>query len=173
MPSNPYQKSPLAAVQTIDDDNISMKDSSPSSKNSADSNDGQGDAQQNKDPPPRSKTSDADARSGFDENPFQIPPSFGRPITEETLRDTDHPYVFWASLRLPIAKDPANPMAAVFDALEEFVSQFANEDPNFVVFPYNLSDYESVEDLPPPIETAEDIPDDIDEWLEYFPGAKP
>jgi len=62
-------------------------------------------------------------------------------------------------------------MAAVFNALKEFVSQFADEDSNFVVFPYNLSDYESVEDLPPPIEMAEDIPDDINEWLEYFLGA--
>ncbi len=170
MASNPYQKSPPAAVQTTDDDNVSMKDSSPSSKTSSDSNVGQGGS---KDQSPRSKTSDVDGDGGFDENPFQIPPSFGRPITEETLRDEEHPYVFWASLRLPIAKDPANPMAAVFDALEEFVSQFADEDPNFVIFPYNLSDYESVEDLPPPIETAEDIPDDIEEWLEYFPGAKP
>ncbi len=171
MPSNPYQKNPPAAVQMTNDDNISMKDSSLSSKNSADSNAGQGNTQQNKDLSPHSKTSDANAESGFDENPFQIPPSFGRPITEETLCDADHPYVFWASLRLPIAKDPANPMAAVFNALKEFVSQFADEDSNFVVFPYNLSDYESVEDLPPPIEMAEDIPDDINEWLEYFLGA--
>jgi len=173
MSSNPYQKSPPPAVQTTDDDNISMKDSSPSSKNSADTTVRQDGTQQHEDMSPRSKTSEADVDNRFDENHFQIPPSFGRPITEETLRDADHPYIFWASLRLPIAKDPANPMAAVYDALEEFVSQFADEDPNFVVFPYNLSDYKSVEDLPPPIKTAEDIPDDIEEWLEYFPGAKP
>jgi len=36
-----------------------------------------------------------------------------------------------------------------------------------------LSRYESVEDLPPPIETTDDLPDDIDEWLDYFPQAKP
>jgi len=64
-------------------------------------------------------------------------------------------------------------MAAVYDALQEFVTQLADEDSQFVVYPHNLSAYEAVEDLPPPIETADDIPDDIDDWLEYFPGAKP
>jgi len=64
-------------------------------------------------------------------------------------------------------------MAVVFDALEEFVTQLADEDPNFVVYPYNLRKYESVKYLPSPIETAKDLPDDIDKWLEYFLGAKP
>jgi len=64
-------------------------------------------------------------------------------------------------------------MAAVYDALEEFITQLADEDPHFVVFPHNLSEYESIEDLPPPIETPDDLPDDIEEWLTYFPGAKP
>jgi len=113
-----------------------MKDSSPSSKNSSDaSNNAHGNEKQEEDPSPRSKTSNAKAESGFDENPFQIPPSFGWPITKETLCNADHPYVFWASLRLPIPKDPANPMATVFDTLKEFVSQLADEDPNVVVFP--------------------------------------
>jgi len=64
-------------------------------------------------------------------------------------------------------------MAAVYDTLEEFIAQMVDEDPNFIVYPYHLSKYESVEDLPPPIETQEDLPDDIDEWLDYFPRAKP
>jgi len=140
MPSNLYQKSPPAAMKTDDDDNILMKDSSPSSKNSLDaSNNMHGDEKQEEDQSPCSETSNAKAKSGFDEHPFQIPPSFSRPITKETLCDVDHPYVFWASLRLPIPKDPVNPMAAVFNALEEFVSQLADEDPNFVVFPTILA----------------------------------
>jgi len=64
-------------------------------------------------------------------------------------------------------------MAAVYNALEEFIITFADEDPNFVVFPYKLSAYNLIEDLLPPIETTEDIPDDIEEWLKYFLGAKP
>jgi len=42
-----------------------------------------------------------------------------------------------------------------------------------VVFPHNLSEYESVEELPPLIESPEDLPGDIDEWLTYFPQVKP
>jgi len=63
-------------------------------------------------------------------------------------------------------------MAAVFNALEEFVATLAEEDPSFVVFPHNVSEYESVDNLPPPIESPEDLPGDIDDWLTYFPQAK-
>jgi len=64
-------------------------------------------------------------------------------------------------------------MAAVFDALEDFVMHLSDKDPNFVVFPHNLSEYESVEELPPPIKSPEDLPGGNDEWLMYFPQAKP
>jgi len=64
-------------------------------------------------------------------------------------------------------------MAAVYNALEEFVTQLAEEDPHYIVYPHNLSKYESMEDLPPPTEMADNLPDDIDEWLTYFPQAKP
>jgi len=64
-------------------------------------------------------------------------------------------------------------MATVYDALEEFVTQLAEEDPHFIVYPHNLSKYKSMEDLPPLIKTAEDLLDDIDDWLTYFPQAKP
>jgi len=170
-PNHPYAKSPPSKVATEDEDNASMRDNSPSSKASESetskptSNDQDDDAQRDR----RAEEEEID----FEESQFQIPPSFSRPITEETLRDSDHPYVFWASLRLPIPKNPVNPMAAVFDALEEFVTTLAEEDPCFVVFPHNVSEYESVDDLPTPIESPEDLPGDIDEWLTYFPQAKP
>jgi len=64
-------------------------------------------------------------------------------------------------------------MAAVYNALEEFVTQFAEEDPHFLVFLTNLSKYELVEDLLAPLEMAEDLLEDIDEWLIYFLQAKP
>jgi len=75
------------------------------------------------------------------EEDFQIPPSFGRPINKEMLCDNDHPYVFWASLRMPIPKDTPNPMVAVYNALEEFITHFADKDPHLVVYPYKLSAY--------------------------------
>jgi len=76
----------------------------------------------------------------FKGNPFQIPPLFNQLIREETLLDNDCPYVFWVSLHLPIPKDPVNPMAVVYNALEEFVTQLAEEDPHFVIYPHNLSE---------------------------------
>jgi len=91
---------------------------------------------------------------------------------EETLCDNNHLYVFLALLWLPILKDLANPMAAVFDVLEEFVMTLVEEDPNFVVFPHNVSEYELVKELPPLIKTLDDLPSDIDKWLMYFPQAK-
>jgi len=100
------------------------------------------------------------------EEDFVIPPSFNHLINKETLHDDNHPYVFWASLCLPIPPNPANPMAAVYNALQEFTITFVEEHLNFVVFPYKLSAYKLIEELLPPIETTENIPDNIDEWLE-------
>jgi len=168
---SPQASAAPSALDTDDVENVSMQDS-PSSKNSGFEG---SDADKGSD----NNGSEQDKAHGtveeeiLFEKDFQIPPSFGRAINEETLQDDDHPYVFWASLRLPIPLNPPNPMAAVYDALEEFMSQFTDEDPNFIVYPYKVSKYESTDDLPPPIETPDDIPDDVDDWLEYFPGAKP
>jgi len=41
------------------------------------------------------------------------------------------------------------------------------------VFLHNLSKYETLEDLPEPIEDLDQLLADVDEWLEYFPGAHP
>jgi len=46
-------------------------------------------------------------------------------------------------------------------------------DAHFSVFPHNLSKYETLEDLPEPIEDPDQLLADMDEWLEYFPGARP
>jgi len=59
-------------------------------------------------------------------------------------------------------------MAVVFDMRKEFVMQLAEEDTHFVAFPHNLSKYELVENLPPPIETPDDLPGNINKWLMYF-----
>jgi len=172
--SQPHDSHAQTTDSGADDDNMLMHESSPSSKSSSfedtkDNNDAEAAAEDQD----TNRNRMAEEEIVFEDTPFQIPPSFSRMINEETLRDDDRPYVFWALLRLPIPKDPVNPMAAVFDALEDFVTQLAEEDPHFVVFPHNLSKYESIEDLPPPIETPDDLPNNIDEWLTYFLGAKP
>jgi len=172
--SQPHVQHTRITDTAADDDNVSMHESSPSSKSSSFE-----DTKDNEDVDAEAEDHDTDPNHRpeeevlFEDTPFQIPPSFSRTINEETLRDDERPYVFWASLRLPIPKDPVNPMAAVFDALEDFLTQLADEDPHFVVFPHNLSEYESIEDLPLPIKTPDDLQSDIDEWLTYFLGAKP
>jgi len=157
-PLNPYNRNTpnsVATATTGDDDNVSMQES-PCSKTSGkeDSKHEETSDKAEEEHAQNQQDNNGEEEINFkeEESPFQIPPSFSRSITEETLRDNDGPYVFWASLRLPIPEKPVNPMAAVYDALEEFITQMADEDPNFVVYPYHLSKYKSV-DLPPPIET--------------------
>jgi len=52
------------------------------------------------------------------------------------------------------------------------MAAMTDEDDKFVVFPYHLSSYQDMDDLPP-IDDPDLIPDDIDEWRQYFPDAKP
>jgi len=102
-------------VSTADEDNILMCKSGPSSKYSGfepkqDSVEAQED----------NKLQDklqhgVEEEIEFEDNPFQSP-LFNQLITEETLRDDEHTYIFWVSLRLPISKDPVNLMATVYDA---------------------------------------------------------
>jgi len=61
----------------------------------------------------------------------------------------------------------------MFEYLEQFITHMLNADVHFSVFPHNLSAYESLEDLPEPIEDPDHLPAEVDEWLEYFPGARP
>jgi len=134
-PHNPYAKNALETVNTGNDNNVLMQDS-PSSKNSGFDESKQ---ESNKDIDDKNQlqkrhNANEEEEIDFEENPFQIPPSFNQSIMEETLHNDDQLYVFWASLHLPIPKDLANSMAAVYDALEEFVTQFAEEDPHFIIF---------------------------------------
>jgi len=61
----------------------------------------------------------------------------------------------------------------MFDCLADFIEAAADEDKHFRVFPYHLSRYKSVTDLPPLIMDVDSLPEEVDEWLSYFPGAKP
>jgi len=42
-----------------------------------------------------------------------------------------------------------------------------------VVFPYHLSSYKDLDNLSPPLDDPNLILDDINEWHQYFPNAKP
>jgi len=109
----------------------------------------------------------------IEEEDEPLPPSFPQTITEELLRDDDRHYVFWANIRIPIPKNPEDPVATMFDHLERFMHNMLEADAHFTVFPHNLSEYESIEDLPKPLEDPDQIPGEVEDWLEYFPGARP
>jgi len=61
----------------------------------------------------------------------------------------------------------------MFDALDEFLTKMKEADHWFMVFPHNLSQYGTMENLPFLIEESEDLPTEINNWLTYFPQAKP
>jgi len=48
-----------------------------------------------------------------------------------------------------------------------------DEDDNFAIFPYHLSSFQDMDDLLPPIDDPDLVPDNIDEWRQYFPDTRP
>jgi len=46
------------------------------------------------------------------------------------------------------------------------------EDKQFVVFLYNLSEYTFLEELPLVVNNVEMLPEEVGDWLQYFPQAK-
>jgi len=104
---------------------------------------------------------------------FFRPPSFARAFVASDLRTPDLPHIFWASIRIPVPPKPVNATDAMFDALDEFVTKMKEADRRFTVFPHNLSKYGTMDNLPHFIDDPEDLPTEVDDWLVYFPQAKP
>ncbi len=61
----------------------------------------------------------------------------------------------------------------MFNTLDEFLTKMKEADRRFTVFPHNLSHYGLLNNLPHLIEDPEDLPTEVDNWLVYFPQAKP
>jgi len=74
---------------------------------------------------------------------------------------------------LPLPTSPTNATDTMFDALDEFITKMQEADYKFSIFPHNLSQYGSLESLPPIIDDPEVLPSEVDDWLVYFPQAKP
>jgi len=104
---------------------------------------------------------------------LMMPPSFSHPISEETLQDERCPFVQWAMLKFNIPPNSNNAEDIVYNWLADFIKQAGLEDKHFMVFLYNLSKYWHVEDLPPAIDGIENLLEEADEWIAYFPQAKP
>jgi len=84
-----------------------------------------------------------------------------------------HPHIFRANLCIPLPANLANPFEALYDCLVEFMMAMLEEDDQFAVFPYHLSSYKDLDDLPPTIYDLDLVLDDIDKWYQYFLDAKP
>jgi len=165
---NPYATPPGVRTSTsLEEYADPMEEASPKTPDSSQEN-GTNSVQSGQEQSPQANNTGLEV-----EEDEPLPPSFHRTITEEQLRDDDRPYVFWASLRIPIPKNPDDPVATMYDHLERFINQMLDVDAHFSVFPHNLSEYDDIEDLPEPIEDPDQLPGEVDEWLEYFPGARP
>jgi len=103
---------------------------------------------------------------------FFRPPSFARAFVVQDLCTPNLPHIFWASIRIPVLPTPGNMTDAMFDALDKFVTKMKKADHQFTVFPHNLSKYGMLDNLPHSLEDLEDLPTEVDDWLD-FPQAKP
>jgi len=57
----------------------------------------------------------------------------------------------------------------MFDCLADFIKAAREEDKKFIVFPYHLSQYKAVSDLPEGVVDLDSLPEEINDWLAYFP----
>jgi len=119
------ESSPTSSAKTLD--SASKQDSSKSFGNQDKNNQGEIDVKE--------------------EEP--LPPSFHRTINKEQLCDAECPYVFWATIRIPIPKNLVDPVAMIFEYLETFNNNMLKADAHFSVFLHNLSKFESLKDLNP------------------------
>jgi len=160
---------PYASANANPDDDAAMNDASQGSSASATGSSGAVD-------PPAERSRDSskpEEEVDFENEDFAVPPSFARVITEETLRTDAQPHVLWATLKIPAPEKPGNAADAMFDCLADFIEAAADEDSHFCVFPYQLSRYQSLAALPQSIVDLDSLPEEVDDWLQYFPGAKP
>jgi len=104
---------------------------------------------------------------------FFWPPSFTQAFIAQDLCTPDLPHIFWASIQIPVLLTPSNATDAMFDALDEFMTKMKEADRRFTIFLHNLSKYGTLDNLPHPLNDLEDLPMEVDDWLVYFPQAKP
>jgi len=81
--------------------------------------------------------------------------------------------MLWATLKILAPEKPGNAADAMFDCLANFIEVATEEDKQFRVFPHHLSRYKSATDLPTVITDLDSLPEEVDDWLQYFLGTKP
>jgi len=104
---------------------------------------------------------------------FFQPPSFTRAFVAHDLCTPNLPHVFWASIRILLLPEPSNATNSMFNMLDDSLMKMKEADQQFTVFPHNLSKYGTLDNLPHSIKEPEDLLTEVDNWLIYFPQAKP
>jgi len=166
---NPYATPAALHVSASLDEYIDpMEEESPNSSKDTQDSQKEGSTQGSQD-----QASPTNKEIEVEEEDKPLPPSLHRTLTEEMLWDDDCPYVFWVTIRIPIPEDPVDLVTTMFEHLETFMTHMLEADKHFTVFPHNLSEYKSTDDLPKPLEDLDHLLGEVDEWLEYFSGARP
>jgi len=75
------------------------------------------------------------------------------------------PLCFGATLKIPLPENPGNTVDAMFNCLADFINATIEEEKHFVVFPYKLSNYKMVTDLPPVDVNVDGLPNEVNDWL--------
>jgi len=101
------------------------------------------------------------------------PPLLSQAMVAQDLRIPNIPFIFWATIWIPLPASLSNAMDAMFKALDDFLTKMKDVDQHFTVFPHNLSHYGILTSLPKLIDNPEDLPLEVNKWLIYFPQAKP
>jgi len=174
-PVNTYATSAHLEMTLVEDAAMRDTTSQAGSSSATASGDGQDPPQDNKSQEQDYQKSDAEDEAEdtieFDKD-FQLPPSFNQPISEEMLCNDQHPFVLWATLKIPLPPNPGKVGNALFDCLASFVEATMEEDKSFIIFPFCLSKYRLATDLPKGIVDIETLPKEVVKWLPYFLQAK-
>jgi len=169
---NPYTTSMHLKTMSVEDaamrDTMSQAGSSSATAGSDGWNSPQDSKSQEQDYQKSDAEDEAKDTIEFEEN-FQLPPFFSWPISKETLCSDQHPFILWATLKILLPPNPGNAGDALFDCLADFMEAAMEENKSFFIFPFHLSKYQLVTDLPKGIVDIETLPKEVDKWLPDFP----
>jgi len=123
-PHNPYVTPASLRVSALLDEYVDpMEEESPNSSKDTQESQKEGSTQGSQE-----QASPTDKEIEVKEEDKPLPLSFHHTLMEETLWDDNHPYIFWATIRIPIPEDPINLVSMMFEHLETFMTNMLEVD---------------------------------------------
>jgi len=83
-----------------------------------------------------------------------------RALIEADLCTPNLPFIFWASICIPVLPSPVNATNAMFDALDEFLSKTKETDQPI----HYLAQYGTLVNLQSSVEDLEDLSTEVNNW---------